>query len=50
MSIDIINKLEIIDIKECGHKMCFWIFLNHFFCKFIKSVAVINICKRICVR
>ena len=26
--------------------MCFWIFLNHFFCKFIKSIAVINICKR----
>ena len=30
--------------------MCFWIFLNHFFCKFIKSIAVINICKRICAR
>ena len=50
MSIDIINKLEIIDIKERSHKMCFWVFLNHFFCKFIKSIAVINICKRICAR
>ena len=23
---DIIDKLEIIDIKECSHKMCIWIF------------------------
>ena len=28
MSIDIINKLKVINIKECSYKMRFWIFIN----------------------
>ena len=32
MSIDIIDKLKVIDIKERSYKMCLWIFRDHFFC------------------
>ena len=49
MSIDIINKFKIINIKEYSHKFRFRIFINHLFCQFIESIAIVNTCKRICV-
>ena len=50
MSIDIINKFKIINIKKYSHKFRFSDFLLIiFFCQFIESIAIVNTCKRICV-